>query len=264
MARSFVPRAQPPGTETAFRFMTDLLSVFGIPRDEELVASGGGNSFRTMGTELLHALDRPLPPLDVLALAFHTPDLDFVDVAGCALAEQCAGRPDVFAVSGQGVGAPFTALRTLAALHATGRAEHSALLTFDQTTLPYPEPDVHGHDREDCAVLLRTDALPGPGSARLVFTDERPVEDAREALAVLERKRSARLVLGGTLAALLTRAPDADVVTGPRRLICASAWAALAACWPERGLPADLPTVVADYDPHAGRLFRAGLLGATG
>ncbi|WP_328912321.1 MULTISPECIES: hypothetical protein [unclassified Streptomyces] len=293
VVRTFAPRPQQYSSKSA-TCMTDFLDHFGLPRDEGLLAEGGGNSFSDMGAELLRALDPPLSGVDVLALAFHIPDLDFVNVAGCALTEHFDGRPDVFSVSGQGVGAPFSALRTLAALYAAGHSERGALFVFDQTTLPYHEPDVHGVERDDCGVLLHTDPRRDSQSARLVFTDERPVVGARQVRAALgeawrdvsgdaaapgtgpaRADRPPRFVLGSTLAGHLAggsdehdldRAADpgadvdGEVVEGSGRHLCTSAWAALARSWPAGGLPGDRLTVVADYDPHAGRLFQAGLL----
>lgn len=288
VVRTFTPRPH-RFTTMAASMISGFLTSFGLPQDERLLAAGGGNTFSDMGAELLRGLPRPLSRVDVLALAFHTPDLDVVKVAGCALAEHCDGRPDVFSVSGQGAGAPFTALRVLAGLRAASGSERSALFVFDQTTLPYPEPDVHGRGRDNCAVLLHTDPRSGPESARLVFTDERPVDGAREARAALDgvwRHAAvpgtgpvrdlgpARFVLGSTLAGFLPphsadrgtgqaghgAAADDGLVMGSGRHLCTSAWAALAQSWPAGGLPDDRVTVVADYDPHACRLFQAGFL----
>lgn len=259
VARTFGPRPQ-AYTERAATCMADFLDHFGLPPGQALLAAGGGNSFSDMGTRLLRDLDPPLPAVDLLALAFHTPDLDFVKVAGCALAAQCAGRPDVFSVSGQGVGAPFTALRALAALHASGQGESGALFVFDQTTLPYPEPDLHGGGRDDGGVLLPVASRPGERSARLVFTDERPVDGPRQTRAALREAPGTPLyVLGATLARHLADGePVGEAVEGSARQLCTSAWAALAGLW--AGLAPGRLVVVADHDPHAGRLFQAGLL----
>ncbi|MFJ6215525.1 hypothetical protein ACIQGZ_19680 [Streptomyces sp. NPDC092296] len=255
-ARVF-PRRPPAGlTGLELQFMTDFLAAFGAEPDHERYAGGGGNRFTEMARELLDGLERPLPPLGRMLLAYHVPDMSIVDVTGCYLAERCPGRPEVFSVSGQGVGAPFTALRMLSAIRRAGSAAESAVLVLDQSTLPYLDPDTHARPISDCAVLLRSDCAGEDEGADVDFLAEQVV-DPTVALRELARRRpEARIVVGRMLAERLDPglSSDCDLVEGERDRLCTSAWAALAEHWTQ-----DRYTVVADYDPHSGRLFQVGL-----
>ncbi|GAA4989196.1 hypothetical protein [Kitasatospora paranensis] len=270
-ARVFPGRRPAEPAELDLRFMTDFLAAFGEQPDHEHYARGGGHSFTDMARELLDGLDRPLPPLDTVLLAYHLPDLSAVEVAGCYLAERCPGRPEVFSVAGQGVGAPFTALRLLAGIRAAGRPAAGAVLVLDQSTLLYSDPDADATPISDCAVLVRTcdDAGPdgedgdvgdvGEGavdSARLDFLAERAVEPNAALRDLATRRPGARIVLGRMLADRVDPrlGSDCELVEGPRDRLCTSAWAALAEHWTQ-----DRYTVVADYDPYSARLFMAGL-----
>lgn len=258
--RTFGRRHRPEPTARELAFLTDFLAEFGMEVDLERYASGGGNSFIDMCGELLDGLDGPLPPMETILLAFHVPDLKIAEVAGSYVAERCSGDPAVFSVAGQGVGAPFTALRILDCMRPTGEAA-GAVLVLDQSTVPYPDPDPEGGPVRDCAVLLRTDPVGAQDAVELDFLDERRVADPADLAEALEtRGAAARIVVGPALASRLSPPARArhDVVEGPSGYLCTSAWAALAAHWPR-----DRYTVVADYDPHAGRLFQAGLRPAT-
>jgi len=248
-------RTEPTANES--RFLTDFLASFGMEPDLGLYARGGGNSFIRMSQEMLDGLDRPLPAMDLVLLAYHLPDRQIFEVAGCWLAERCPGRPAVCSVSGQGVGAPFTALRILRGMRLAGQLTDGAVFVLDQSTTPYRDPDVHDGTARDCAVLLTTDTADASDGAVLDFMDEQPADDPAERLdALIRRIPGVRIVAGRLLADILD--PDFrdrhGIVAGPRHGLCTSAWAALAEHWP-RGRY----TVVADYDPHEGRLFQVGL-----
>ncbi|MGV9943177.1 hypothetical protein [Streptomyces sp. NPDC003401] len=262
--RSFPDRpASLTGVE--LKFMTQFLAAFGAEPDHERYARGGGNSFTVMTRELLDSLDRPPAAADRVLLAYHLPDMSVVEVAGCYLAEYYPGKPEVFSVSGQGVGAPFTALRILDRTHTAGGLHEGAVFVLDQSTLPYFDPDAHAEPHGDSAVLLRTDNAEGddPGAVmELDLLDER-VTGPGAALTLLlgdgheqGQEPRARIVVGRTLAELLDPEPltGHDLIVGAPDRLCTSAWAALAEHWSP-----DRYTVVADYDPHSGRLFRAGL-----
>jgi hypothetical protein len=245
------------------RFTADFLAGFDLESDPDLYAAGGGNSFISMSRQLLDGLAEPLPRMDTVLLAYHLPDLQFVEVAGCYLAERCPGGPAVFSVSGQGVGAPFTALRILSHLSLPGDTTCGAVVVLDQSTAAYRDPETHdGPDGpiRDCAVLLTVDTsgATGAGSgAVLDFVEEQRAADPAELLdAAARRFRQPRIVAGHALADRLD--PEFrtrhGIVEGAAHRLCTSAWAALAEHW-----PCDRYTLVADYDAHEGRLFQAGL-----
>jgi hypothetical protein len=255
--RVFAPNGRPAPTATELLYMTDYLAEFGMAPDLDLYARGGGYSFIRMCEALLDGLPEELPTMDAAVLAYHLPDLQVIEVAGCYLAGRLPGSPAVFSVSGQGVGAPFTALRVLECLRRSGALADGAVFVLDQTTAPYPDSGTHGGAVRDCALLLRTGPDDGDAGVALDFLDECPVDDPAPVLEALARRHPhSRILAGQTLAARLD--PDLrarlDIVDGPAHHLCTSAWAALAEHWPREGY-----TVVADYDPHAGRLFQAGL-----
>ena len=254
-ARAFPGRRPAALGGVELRFMTQFLAAFGEEPDHERHAAGGGNSFTDMARELLDGLDRPLPPLDKVVLAYHVPDMSVVEVAGCYLAGRWPGNPEVFSVSGQGVGAPFTALRILSRMHSAGDVAEGAVLVLDQSTLPYFDPDLHTGPSSDCAVLLRSDGAGGDDTMELDFVDERVAGPDTALRLLADHGPQAGIVVGRMLAERLDPPlrPGPDLVAGAPDRLCTSAWAALAEHWTP-----DRYTVVADYDPHSGRLFRAG------
>ncbi|MCW6007287.1 hypothetical protein K1W54_22485 [Micromonospora sp. CPCC 205371] len=255
--RVFAPNGRPAPTATELRYMTDYLAEFGMAPDLDLYARGGGHTFTSMCGALLDGLVAELPTLDAAVLAYHLPDLQVIEVAGCYLSGRLPGSPPVFSVSGQGVGAPFTALRVLDCLRRSGTLADGAVFVLDQTTAPYPDSSTHDGAVRDCALLLCTAPEGGDAGVTLDFLDERQVADPAEALDALARRLPRPRILAGRT---LTDRLDKDfrarlgIVDGPARHLCTSAWAALTEHWPRDGY-----TVVADYDPHAGRLFQAGL-----
>ena len=64
------------------RFTADFLAGFDLESDPDLYAAGGGNSFISMSRQLIDGLAEPLPRMDTVLLAYHLPDLQFVEVAG--------------------------------------------------------------------------------------------------------------------------------------------------------------------------------------
>jgi hypothetical protein len=254
--RRFAGRDRPAPTATELRFITESLAAVDREPDLDRYAAGGGNSFTRMCGELLDGLDGTLPPLDAVLLAYHLPDLAVIEVAGAYVAHRCPGDPAVFSVAGQGVGSPFTALRVLDSMRRAGTLTDGAVVVLDQSTVAYRDADPHGRPAGDCAVLVCAGSTAGE-DVLLDYLDERPADDPADALdAAVRRLARPRILVGRTLADRLD-APFRDrydVVDAPAHHLCTGAWAELAAHW-----PVDRYTVVADYDPHAGRLFQAGL-----
>jgi hypothetical protein len=247
-------------TAAEARHTADFLAGFDLDSDLDLYGAGGGNSFISMSRQLIDGLEEPLPRMDTVLLAYHLPDLQFIEVAGCYLAERCPGGPAVFSVSGQGVGAPFTALRILSHLSLPGDTTCGAVVVLDQSTAAYRDPEVHDVPIRDCAVMLTVDtrgANGAGGGVVLDFVEEHRAADPADLLdALADRFPQPRIVAGHALANRLDPEFRArhDIVEGDAHRLCTSAWAALAENW-----PCDRYTVVADYDSHEGRLFQAGL-----
>ena len=247
-------------TAVEARHTADFLAGFDLDSDLDLYAAGGGNSFISMSRQLIDGLAEPLPRMDTVLLAYHLPDLQFIEVAGCYLAERCPGGPAVFSVSGQGVGAPFTALRILSHLSLPGDTTCGAVVVLDQSTAAYRDPEVHDAPIGDCAVMLTADTCGADGAGSgvvLDFVEEHRAADPADLLdALADRFPELRIVAGHALAKRLD--PEFrtrhGIVEGEANRLCTSAWAALAENW-----PCDRYTVVADYDSHEGRLFQAGL-----
>lgn len=259
-ARHFADRSPDELPDYEVDIMAGLLAQFDLTLERGQRPLGGGNAFAQMGAELLETLERPLPAPDVLVLAYRLPELNVADVAACDLAERFGGAGASFSVSEQGVGAGFTALRILRGMRSVGTIADGAVLVLDQSTSFFHDPDTHDLPITDTAVLLRADPRPGTGAV-LEFLEETEVGDDPEDgfRDLLSRNPDADLITGRGLASRL----GADASQGrqvlsataedPRRL-CTDVWALLAESWPLHRL-----TVVADYDPHAGRLFAAGL-----
>ncbi|MFG2041333.1 hypothetical protein [Dactylosporangium sp. NPDC048998] len=236
--------------------MPDLLARYGMEPDPAGYERSPGNSFVHMVAELLQSLDRPLSTLDTVVLAYHLPDLKIAEAASGYVATVCPGEPDVFSVSEQGVGAPFTALHILDRLRAAGE-RRGAVLVLDQSTAHYHDPDTRERQIRDCAVLLRTGEAAGADSTVIGEVVQEPVDDPAEALlAEARRLPDCRIVVGARLAEYLTPGQLAahGIVAGPDRHLCTSPWLALADVWAP-----DRTTIVADYDPHAALLFRVAL-----
>jgi hypothetical protein len=252
--RVFARHDRPKPTTAELEYMTDFLAEFGMEPDLELYARGGGNSFTRMCGELLDGPDGALPTLDAVLLAYHLPDLRLAEIAGGYLAHRCPGNPTAFSVAGQGVGAPFTALRILDCMHRSGTVADGAVFVLDQSTVPYRDSDTHDRSVGDCAVLLCTGA---DEEVLLDFLGEEPVVDPADLLDASGRPHPRhRVVIGRMLADRLDAGFRArhSVIEAPAHRLCTGPWAALAEHWPP-----DRYTIVADYDPHAGRLFQAGL-----
>lgn len=200
-------------------FYHDLFAMFGEASDPGQFAAGPQNTHRHL-TELLAAH----PSLrersaDLVVVAHALPDSQPYGVtashAGLLFGDDSHG----FAVSEQGLAAPFTALRILSGFWCSGRTRRPVLLVLEQTTLPVRDPAVHGeHPLVDSGALL---AFGGEGSLRLRGATDIHLEVAREELtvrlnAVVDQDPEGTLVVLGPSAA---ERPTAAIAR--RELFCA-------------------------------------------
>jgi len=222
----------------------EMIESFGRGDELESFLARNGTGFITMSEALLAGVGEPLPELDAVLLAYHSPDLYYSDVAGCYLSQRLPGSPIPCSVSAPGPGAVFTALRIADGMCRLGELDRGALFAYDQNAVLWDANDA-ARDKPDSAVLL---TLGADGEVAVGELDEIRVDGpggpVRALADVLDRHRGIRVVAGAGLAAELEGTPYADRVESVPELWCTSAWAGLAALW-----PLTEPVLVADYQP---------------
>ncbi|MEU8180121.1 hypothetical protein AB0B85_01800 [Micromonospora sp. NPDC049044] len=142
-----------------------------------VVASGGlafrpgalerpGNTYSAMIERLSPAFAELRGPVDLVVLAYATPDAVPGAVAGPLATAVLPGNPSAFAVTDQGVAAPFTAL-ALAELYAARTGlERIVVLLLDQASFPYEVPDSPAVRVDGDAVVVLVLERPGADDGR--------------------------------------------------------------------------------------------------
>jgi hypothetical protein len=136
-------------------FYRDLLGSRRGELDEELANRGTNIAFADLAERTLRAAPaaaRHSPDLLILAYALH--DLHPLTTVSSRLNHRLGGRSRSFAVSEQGLGAPFTALRIAQSYARSGRCGSAALFVAEQATYPYPVPFASEHQLVDSAAYL--------------------------------------------------------------------------------------------------------------
>lgn len=247
------PAGPGPGEDdpALLAYFTDLLGPFGQKPDQDLYRGGAHLHHRDL-VDLLLADPAVAAARPELAIVTHAlPDLAPFTATAPYLTARLGGRATNFALTEQGLAAPFTALRVAAAYQRAGQATEVVIAVLEQTTLPTPYP-LAGLTDSAALLVLRADAGPGPRFAGAQSTD-----DAGRALA-------ARL-----------DGPDADhtlVVLGPHVTdgipdhpavhraapgsYCTGVWLELARHWQE-WQHTHRRIVLCDTDPRTGRTHLA-------
>lgn len=258
----------PDADELAFRaeYLTDLARPYGFPPDEEVLAGGGGHHYEEMAEELIAALVPPTEPVDLVVLAFAVPDVRAGRTVASYRGRVCPGDPLAFAVCDQGTAAPYTGLRLVRELAASGGCRRSLLLVVEQPTLAYRPTVPVTLPARAAAVGLRFDTA---GPARLVADRQHPgmappavAERLAADLAELrDGVRELELVLGAGLAGTAVDGLPVDRVrAAPAGQPSTGAWWALGDELSEPGggtAPAGRRLALADYEPALGCLCLA-------
>jgi hypothetical protein len=140
-------RRNPPGyDQELLDYHRDLLAPYAVPLREDLLRAGRNVSFRDLAEQLIAQVAAPpVPPgprpaaprPDLLILAHALPDYHPLTTVAARANLLLGGGARSFAVSEQGLRAPFTALRLGLAYARSGRCGQLALFVLEQSTLPY-------------------------------------------------------------------------------------------------------------------------------
>lgn len=238
-------------------YFTDLLATYGMRLDEGAFAAG-----RVSFTELVAGL---IPDLgaygdrfDLAVLASLTSDAEPgwpMSYLGLAVPEPGLA----FAVTDQGVLAPFTALNLTLAWARRDGVARALVFVLDQSAVLHTRPIAPElRATENSGTVLVLDAGAGQPDVDHVEAPE-PVPAAAGEVhglwtALVRRLRPEAMVIGGMLADRLPGLSDtAGTVVAPRGRPCGGPWSVLAErlpTWHTDGLR----VLLADYDPEAGRL----------
>ncbi|MGV9884738.1 hypothetical protein [Streptomyces sp. NPDC003006] len=231
-------------------FFREMGAPYGVAFDRERYAASG----RRTSVELAYGALDALGPLaaaecpEVVVVAYATPDFEHAELVASCVKRLLPGEPLSFALSDQGVLAPFSALRVAVEYARRRGFRRLLLLVVDQSTQPYAVPDAGQVTvRADEAVALLVEWPGGEGAVR-GMAHGRPSSEvyARwdEAAAVVA---GAGLSAGGGGeggAAGPALPPHGEVVArGVLGQPCTGVWTALL----EAAVPSR-PVVVADYD----------------
>lgn len=252
------------------RYITDLSGLYGVDTEPAFL-DGTRNTYAEMACRLLGDLGGTEgDPVDLVLVAYATPDADTQQSATSALCEAAPGDPLPLGVSDQGVVAPFTGMRLAGEyLRGLGSGARALFLVMDQRSLPYR---THLSDERvvarDVGVALRltaTDAAapdpdgrgPGDQGGTLVeqYTETAPADISGILHArlpeLLGGERAYRVLAGPGIDPErdLPPGPETPVIRGERGAPCTSVWAALAGLADPAGrLPATTRPVLVEYD----------------
>jgi hypothetical protein len=238
-------------------YFTDLLATYGAELDDASWASGR-TSFTDMIMAMLPALGASGESFDLAVLSGTTPDSQ-PGFPLCRLSATTDHAGLVFAVSDQGVVAPFTALSMVVDIFRAGSDGRALLFVADQSTFVHSADTVKWlRPGRDSAVAMSWENR-GP-DAIAPYTAYASVPADLSAL--LEAELSRRLPAGATCTVVLgrTAAPHLatlstsdEVLIAPAGLPCTGIWSVLArnlAGWRGKGKY----VVMADYDEGQHRL----------
>lgn len=221
------PRAWDPRQLAYFR---DLYQQYGIDiNSADLTADG------VTHTDLLDLLQARLgskaPPADLIICAQALPDRVPSVLPASYLNALYGNRANSFAVSGQGLASPFTALRIAAAYTRSHPGLTVAVAILEQTTLPVRLSLVQERKLIDSGVLLILKAG-GDLSLQILLPADR-TSKIRQQLNVIAQSPGKRrlLVTGTTTTATADQTHGYDRHPARRDAYCTAVWAELAAHW---------------------------------
>ncbi len=257
LARDFEGRSETSLDPDLRVFVSDLTRPYGVPLREDLLRQGAGHSYGEMAEGLLADALPADDPVDLLILAFSSPDVRPGRSAAVHLSGFCPGAPLAFAVCDQGPAAAFTALRIASDYSRSGACRRAVILAVEQTALHYRPAEPVALPERHCAVVLvceqadEEELVVRQSSGAVADSAPDQVRSERAALGP-----EAALILGPELV-LGPDAPGPAVAARPGQPFT-GVWTELAERLP--GWRAERrPVLVADLDRRLGRLSTLAL-----
>lgn len=142
-------------------YQQDLLAPFDVPFDEKFLKQGANIGFQELAERALDGLG-PRPEPDLVIIAHGLPDHYPFRSIGGHVDKLVGGGSENFAISDQGLRAPFTALRIGNAYARSGRCEQVAVVVVEQSTFGQDEPLARDGKLADSAAVLLLDRGTGP------------------------------------------------------------------------------------------------------
>ncbi|WP_433289818.1 hypothetical protein ACQPZQ_40780 [Pseudonocardia sp. CA-142604] len=246
-------RGEPYSSEFV-NYFADLAGQFERPFCEEYFTGAAPNSFTDMIAEILPAAAHPGEVFDLALITHSTPDSRPTRPA-CYLSNVLAGTPLSFALSEQGVTAPFTAMRITGEYARDAAFRRAMVISLDQSFLwngaeaRLPEGTrMPGRDSAVVLVLAPDGAL-GSMSVRN-FADVAAGEVCRlvvEQLRDLAASRTPMTTIAG-IGVDPDLAQDFPIRWAPEDLPCTGVWSELADGL-EQWTATGQRVVLVDYDP---------------
>ncbi|MEV7773764.1 hypothetical protein [Kitasatospora sp. NPDC086791] len=196
LARRFDGRSETSLDPDLRVFVSDLVRPYGLPLREDLLREGVGHSYEELAAGLLREALAEDEPVDLLILAFDTPDVRPGAPSSLALSRSVPGSPLAFAICDQGTAAAFTALRLAADHHRTGGCRRAVIVLAEQTALHYEPSEPVPLPERHAVVVLVCEEAPGAGLAVRQVTGSGSPEEAVRVRAE-ELGPGVEVVLGG-------------------------------------------------------------------
>ncbi|WP_146002847.1 hypothetical protein [Telmatospirillum siberiense] len=249
----FPARPSPGFDQATIDFYRDLVQPFGRSVDEDLLSRGGGIQHRDIIDDLIRD-DFAYRP-DLIVIAHALPDLLPFTVVGPYLDHRLNGGATCFGISQQGLGAPFTALRTALGYHRVSRSRLAVIAILEQTTLPSRHPVAEERELLDSGVILVLSEDAGfPISQVLLLDPETPVRSS--ITRHIDKEAGATLVILG--ASVDAGDLDCTVQRADARHYCTGVWVALSQA--SSRLRDTFSTIIlCDTDPVSGASYIAVL-----
>jgi hypothetical protein len=156
-AVAFVPQYGYPChfESEVIEFNQSLLEPYGMKFEPEWASKGRNFTFLALAEQILYSLHDPLPEPDLIIVAYALPDPHSLKKTLSSHLNNVLGGGSIsFAISEQGLAAPFTALRVADSFARSGRCRSAALFILEQATFPYKVPFAQDAGLVDSGVLM--------------------------------------------------------------------------------------------------------------